>query len=166
MLHLHKQIWKVFALIISCNLRHMRHLYDHCIRQSGTWKALFIQRFFCSCCPVAIYFLTHCFDKNFSYMFWKFRNSWILSIHLNHQSFNCSSTERGTLLSKWFSLSHDNEETPFLRFLWKNRILLLHPNKKKQSPSPEQVRRSLQNTCKGANRWTAMPFVCLEYSKF
>lgn len=44
--------------------------------------------------------------------------------------FNCSNPERRALLSKLFSLSHDNAETPFLRFLWKNRILLLHLNKK------------------------------------
>ena len=29
-------------------------------------------------------------------------------------------------------------ETPFLRFLWKNRILLLHPNKKYYSQSADQ----------------------------
>ena len=35
-------------------------------------------------------------------------------------------------------MSYDCAETPFLRFLWKNRILLLHPNKKYYTQSADQ----------------------------
>ena len=42
------------------------------------------------------------------------------------------------LLSKGYWMLCDYAETPFLRFLWKNRILLLHPNKKYYSQSADQ----------------------------
>ena len=70
-----------------------------------------------------------------------FERSKIFSFHLsfqNYQFFNCSIQEHTVLLSKSFSLSYDNAETPFLRLLWKNRVLLLHPNKKYYTQTADQ----------------------------
>lgn len=47
LLHLRKQVRKVLMLIISCNFRHMVHLYGYCIRQDGSCKVTSILEYPC-----------------------------------------------------------------------------------------------------------------------